>query len=739
MVLTLLSALVLAGPTGISRDEYGVPTAYGDTVEDAYFQAGRAVAQDRLWQMEMSRRIARGQMSEVFGPDSLASDRDALRMAYTEKEYQEQIKKLPKDIQQGFQAYADGINASISERTKAGTLPGGYAQYSFSPRTWTAIDSMAISVRLLRLFGTGGAGEIRNLALLKYLQGKLKGDQALDVVDDLAWFNEPSAPTTLADADDKQASSHLVFEAPIRAVTLAHLASLPQSSLLELAGAVRMASSDDQKLLAQDHQVFYKTGSYAALVAPKRATDGSTILMNGPQMGHSIPSVVHEMTIRSGNTEVTGMDVPGIPGVLIGSTSEIAWGFTSGVADIADIFVTPLQEGDAQKYVVDGASKPVQQIKFKINVKGQNPVEFVQERTQYGPVILRSNSGKCLYSQRSTQWMREYESMIFINRLASMSTPIGAYEISKRHTSSFNFFFATKSGQIGWRYCGLVPLRSPNVDPRFPILASKKNDWLGMIPEDKMPAQLNPREGLITNWNNKPVSWWPNWDTPAWGKFFHVTELNAALSKRDLSKADIKNAVSAIAKREDGYSPDFIALLEKGIKGKSLTNDQKRMADMILSYTGDLEPGSPKPVAMAKYMEALRNVMVLPVTGNFMSQSTFNTVTQPSFLIQAISGKSKFDFLKGATPEQMAYNALVNLTEANPDPSGWSYVPGSIRVTDQPSIPFINRGTYIQIVSYKDGRRTMETVLNPGVSEAGPFSQNQVPLAREFGYKPVPR
>ena len=101
-------------------------------------------------------------------------------------------------------------------------------------------------------------------------------------------------------------------------------------------------------------------------------------------------------------------------------------------------------------------------------------------------------------------------------------TPTDIAGALDKATVNFNCFYATSKGDVGYRYTGIVPMRSPSVDPRFPALASKENDWTGKWP---MPRVENPRSGLLANWNNKPVSWWPNSDTPVWGRIFRNTEL----------------------------------------------------------------------------------------------------------------------------------------------------------------------------------------------------------------------
>ena len=137
----LVTLIVLASQSDeIVRDGYGVPLVRASTVERAYFQFGRAVAQDRLWQMEMSRRLTRGRLAEVFGPSRLASDKAVIAKGYTDDELEAQFSALPKAVRVAFAQYAAGVNEVIQDRTSDGTLPPGYNSNGFSPEPWTTLD-----------------------------------------------------------------------------------------------------------------------------------------------------------------------------------------------------------------------------------------------------------------------------------------------------------------------------------------------------------------------------------------------------------------------------------------------------------------------------------------------------------------------------------------------------------------------------------------------------------------------
>ena len=186
-MLSAVLGLVLIQTSGsIERSPFGVPKIVAATPDRAFFLFGQAVAEDRLWQMELSRHVAQGRVSAILGQPGLASDRNILRRAYTQAELEKQFAALPENVKRSFRAYAEGVNTTINARKAGGTLPPGYADSGIQPEPWTPIDSCAIHVMLCRQFGAGGAGELRNLALYQYLLGRPIRDRVLDVLDDLA-------------------------------------------------------------------------------------------------------------------------------------------------------------------------------------------------------------------------------------------------------------------------------------------------------------------------------------------------------------------------------------------------------------------------------------------------------------------------------------------------------------------------------------------------------------------------
>ncbi len=726
----------------ITRDSYGVPHIKAATTSAAWKAAGYAVAQDRLLQMELSRRLARGRMAELLGPQYVGSDKEVLQTQYTDDELRSQVGHLSPALQEAYAQYADGVNEYIAEGHE---IEVGGKQVK--PEPWTIVDEAAIGVRLLQYFGRGGAGEIRNMAVLGYLQARpaVKG-HVLDVLDDVLWQNDPSSPTTVLPEDESP--NRPTLPTLTRATTERHLALLPKLTLFDLLPGLSLAQREKSTLLAEKVGAPFKVGSYCMVTNGKRSATGLPALLSGPQMGFSDPSVVHEMSIEAPGLNVVGMDVPGSPAIVVGHTRHIAWGITSGVADTDDIVFYP-KSGDGYSY--GGQARPLESHALPLRVIGGPDQTVVQNRTVDGMVVLStqphgSNPGY-VFARKTSYWMKELDSLEAIASLWAATNAREADAAAAKGTMSFNVFYETDHGDIGYRYAGLVPLRSSDLDPRFPTPGDPRYAWRGMIPTEQMPHVINPKGGLITNWNNKPVSWWPNLDTPVWGRIFRVDAIRRCLDKPKLDAQDFELAAWTIARTDETW-PFFAPYVNRAIEQLQDINahpgwsiDSGYAAFGISGFAGRLMDGSRQALVYKAFIDSLRKAIFLPSVGNFTSDQLFSTAVQPSIILAALEHRTKFDFLHGRNPDEIVRQSLIDAYHHVASQPGASpfYKAPAINVPGETPIPYSNRGTYIQVVEMTPDGPLGRNVLPPGVAQTGPHSRDQVPLSRAWVYKPMHR
>lgn len=702
----LASLIALTLQSNLIRGEYGVPIIRAANVAEAMELQGYATAQDRLWQMEMSRRGARSKLAEVLGSASLNADIEQAKQFYTEAELRAQFVRLPAAIQGWFKAYAKGVNRFVQE----GKLPPEYATNGFQPAPWTELDSAAVTIKLLQIFGRGGAGELRNLALYKFLeaQPKIKG-RAPDVFGDFAWQNDPNSVPTCPPEDDL-VKVKPTFPQPSPEITKAHLASLPPLGVFELLPGVRVVSLDESKRQSHLLKTPFKSGSYCVVVGKKKSTTGGALLLSGPQMGFTVPSIIHEVSLHGPGLDVAGMAVPGVPGVMVGATPNAAWGLTTGVADTEDIYLLNLRDKD------HWSEGTIRNVAFNIPVKGGEPKVIERRDTDYGQIVFEVGAKKVGFARKRAYEGRELQSYEAVAGLWTVQDRKGFEKSTARATMNFNCFIALKNGDIGWRYLGEVPSRPSGFDPRFPLPPVRKAEWDGMIPFDQMPHAWNPKRGYLANWNNKPAAWWPNLDTPAWGEAFRNRLLLTHLEEKKLSPDSLQKAVVGMATMAETY-PAFATLLRGTVldKWNGSYRDDPRMGQIF-----------------AKFIPALREELFLGVTGNLGSPDNFALVAQADVMLRALRGETSYDYLHGRKSGEVIATALDRAVAGAGDTI---FTPATLPVpAGIKPVPWRNRGTYIQIVEV--GKSGMN-VVTPGVAASGRYSSDQADLARVFGFKPM--
>jgi penicillin amidase len=703
----MLSALIaLTLQSGLTRGDYGVPIIRAANIAEAMELQGYATAQDRLWQMEMSRRGARSRLAEVLGAGALNSDIEQAKQFYTDAELRAQLVRLPASMQGWFKAYAKGVNRFIQE----GSLPAEYDKNGFKPEPWTEVDSAAITIKLLQTFGRGGAGELRNLALYKFLeaQSKIK-DRATEVFGDFAWQNDPNSVPTCPPEDDL-VKTKPSFPAPSPEITKAHLAALPPLGVFELLPGVRVVSLEETKRQSEVLKTPFKSGSYCVVVGKKKSTTGGALLLSGPQMGFTVPSIIHEVSLHAPDLDVAGMAVPGVPGVMVGATPNAAWGLTTGVADTEDIYLLNLKDKE------NWAEGAIRNVAFTIPVKGAESKTVERRDTDFGQIVFEVGAKKVGFARKRAYEGRELQSYEAVVGLWQVKDRKGFDKSVARATMNFNCFIALKNGDIGWRYLGDVPRRPSGFDPRFPLPPVRRAEWDGFIPFEQMPNAWNPKRGYLANWNNKPAAWWPNLDTPAWGEAFRNRLLLSQLEAKKLSPDSLQNAVVGMATMAETY-PAFASMFKGTILEK-----------WNGSYRDDPKLG----LVYSRFTSTLREELFLGVTGNLGSPDNFALVAQPDVMLRALRRETSYDYLLGRTAAQVVSTALDRAVALAGDNV---FVPATLPVPAEiKPVPWRNRGTYIQIVEV--GKMGMN-VVTPGVSTSGSHSSDQTDLARLFGFKPM--
>ncbi|MCI0423036.1 MAG: penicillin acylase family protein [Acidobacteria bacterium] len=726
----------------ILRDRFGVPHVFAADERTLFYGNGYAVAQDRLWQMERNRRDARGEMAEI-DPKALARDRDVRKLGYTDAERQRRFDQLAATHRLQIQAYIDGVNAWMAEAAAAGRLPQGYAQNKIKPAPFRAIDSVAISDLMSQRFGSGGGAELRNLRYLNKLKQKFGAAASQQIFDDLMWQNDPASPTTILDNVSQQtstSSSGASWIQPSPGFT---------ASDASLARAESSADLTRIREYAERNGLFSRWGSYAWVVAPGRSASGNAVLVGGPQMGFSTPQIAHEVHLSGAGLNIIGMGFAGIPGVLIGHNDQLAWTTTSGLTDMEDVFVEKLNPSNKYQYWFQGKWHDMERHTETIQVRDSKPEVVEVCRTVHGPILEWDDSEPVAYSLKRAFREKELETMRAISGFWRARTLEEFSASAKLIWLTHNFFVATVQGDIGYWHCGRPPLRAEGVDPRLPTTGTGEKEWKGVLSPEQTPQWVNPKQGFICNWNNKPVGYWNNGERPVWGAIFRVhriTHLLEARRKRTFEQIrDITVDIGLNDPNADYLKPHLL----KAISSAGMAKEQWRQVHELLdAWDNHAVEGSVAKTLFDEWLQSVREAIFADELRD-VDRDLFNTITQPSLILHVLEGKTasvpvRYDFLNGKSVTQVQLEALQtalqNLSaKRGAVPALWGHVQPAINFKPLPPIPSTNRGTYIQVVELSKPVIRSVSILPPGQSEdpQSPHFSDQRELAGNWKFKPM--
>ncbi len=477
--------LVIAGismPVEVFRDSLGVPQIYAATLEDALFAQGFLHASDRLWQIEMFRRVAQGRLSEIYGERTLATDR-FLRTLGMRRAGDATRAGLDEETLRHIRSYVNGLNAAIEEWR--GPRPPEFVLLGLEPEPFTVEDVLAIEkVMAWDLADYGGS-----LALA--------GARAALSDEDFALVRPGSAPwgaTILKDGEDQveprtQVGSTSPNPRIMVDARLLSLADIPEEALpfLEATNAVRASNS--------------------WVVGPDRSASGLPLLANDMHLGLSAPPIWYLAGIHAPGFDVVGMSLPGTPGVVAGHSAAVAWGFTNASLDDSDFFIERLDPEDDTRYLTPEGSEQFQTRVEEIFVKGRDePDRFEVRETRHGPIVtpVEGRFGTDLIAFQWIAHRPSHSARAFTNMARAQSVPEFIEALRDFDNPHQNIVFADTAGSFGYWMAGTIPVRAngkPNILP-MPGWTGDF-DWVGIVPFEDHPHVVNPARGFVATANNR--------------------------------------------------------------------------------------------------------------------------------------------------------------------------------------------------------------------------------------------
>jgi len=740
----------------IYRDDFGTPHIFAETNRGLFEAYGYTVAQDRLWQLELNRRAARGRLAEIFGPSTVNADRAVRITGYTDAELDAQFATLTSEEQEIFDAYLAGINRYIGEiaLNPLVKLPFEFHALGFFPQPWTRRDSIAFGVFMVRRFGEIGGRELTNLSLLDSLIAAHGPVNGFAIFNDVRWINDPDSPVTVP------TSGALGKRQKPGPLNNGQLVSTPKLDI----------SDDEARATWQSLGVPTKLGSYAWAVSAARSASGFAMLYGGPQMGFSVPEVLHEVQLNGGNGfNVAGMAFAGVPSVLIGRNDHVAWTSTTAIGDNVDHYIETTCNaggGPGSGYLFNGTCTPFELRVETINVRGASPVNQPVLRSTHGPVV--GSSGATLITQKRSHWQRELEAVhAFIG--FDRARNIQQFEAAvKLIPTSHNFIYADKNGNIAYWQAGQIPLRPAGFDARLPFPGNGSAEWPGGILP--IPTSINPAQGYLANWNNKPTVDYDNADNQILGKQFRNLDIIDRLATGVISLDDMRDIPKDIARvkalgRESRFlKPYLLAALNDvppahplGAQAKAIIEAWDGNAFSNAVSSTNLHSGE---VIFSTWLSLMLTNTFGDELGPRVSEASSNMLIHAlDFALTGDSGVPPTrDYFNGINPK-VVMSATFDQTLAilaaaqGANPAVWTGPRGSITFSHPllgaiASVPNSNRSTYGQIIVLSRPKISGESIFTLGQSgflqlvlpnsfAFDPHFMDQLGLYRNFEHKPM--
>jgi penicillin G amidase len=542
------------GETTINIDRDGIPTIDAKSERDLAFAVGFMHARDRLWQLEMHRRIGRGELAEILGPKALDTDK-FLRTLGIHRAARAQLANVPPEFQTVLQAYADGVNSYVTEAMTV--RPPEFVILGVQPGTWEPVDTVAWGVMMAYDLSGNWGNELLRLQMTARMPvsridellppqpgGKLPAHadygamyKALGVLPEkLAASSTPSlaARERVGVRATAKESSVATSVADSTAHTLALSRAAGEGAKAQSIGELLFLSQGTEGI-----------GSNNWVVNGSRTVSGKPLLANDPHLSLAAPAIWYFTRQKAPGIDVTGATLPGGPSVILGRTKGVAWGFTNTGPDVQDLYLEEINDkGEAR--TPDGWAKLATRVEtFK--VKGEPDAKITVRESRHGPIISdvhapsanAINSKKFAIAMRWTALDADNASVLAAPRMNKAQTVAELKEALRSFSApQQNVVMADTLGNTAFIAPGRVPIRKPENDINGLAPSpgwDAKYDWAGFLTFDQMPQQTVDTFLATANQrihgNEYPHFISGEWAHP--GRKVRIEELLAARPKHD--------------------------------------------------------------------------------------------------------------------------------------------------------------------------------------------------------------
>lgn len=590
----------LASDVTISRDQNGVPHIRGKKIEDIMMGLGFAHAQDRLWQMEINRRLGSGRMAEIFGQAALPVDKFFRTLGFKGKA-ETAYNTLPDSAKSILMAYAEGVNAYLA--TRKGALPIEFITAGINPEPWHPVHSMTWAKMMSYDLGGNMRHELARADLMQQISPKQVAELYPVYPGEAEEFPLPDLSEILKDLPIKQLAA-----------------------------------------LSPTNPAGY--GSNNWVVSGERTKSGKPLLANDPHLMLNTPSIWYmahlQLVKQDGSTSnLLGTSFAGAPMIVLGRNDTIAWGVTNTAPDVQDLFIEKIMDSEGKSYLTPDGPANFTLREEIIKIKGADDLHLTVRESRHGPVMSD------IYRQLdlgedyvlALQWtalMDTDTSIMFGSSLFEAKT----FEDFKTAGQSYvgpqqNMVFANIDGEIGFYTPALVPVRHKDnkIQGRIPSPGwDALYDWQGMIPYNELPTRYNPAENMVVTANQKITQGdYPHYITRDWSLPYRSGRIEKLIRSTD--KHDIKS-MAAIqfdigSDMVEEIKPLMLSLLEES---NGLIADDIRQA--LSDWDDRMTLDGPAPIIFATWWRHLAKEIYSDELGDKFKR--YNR-QRPSFIKNALN------------------------------------------------------------------------------------------------------
>jgi len=569
----------------VFRDGYAIPHVYAENEADLYRAVGFVMAQDRLWQLDLLRRVTQGRLSEIFGSAMVGTDHLMRALRIPEKS-EKLIGTVSPEIRTAFEAFADGVNHYMENYP----LPPEYKVLGYAPDPWEPVHSINLIGYMSWDLISGWETEL----LMDKVSKEVNREKMSDLIPGMK--NHPAA----------------VF---------------PETGIPE-GFAESSVLAGNEKLKELGLEIFHGSNNWA--VAGQKSQSGKPLLANDMHLGFFTPGIWYQMhQVVKGKLNVTGLVLPGQPFVIAGHNDSIAWGMTNVMVDDLDFYEETLND-DTTEYFFDGEWESLVIKDEEIAVKGEKSVVRRIRFTHRGPLVseLKNIQDKAI----SIRWIgngmsNELRTVYLLNRAANWKDFREAVKTFK--AVSQHIVYADVKGNIGLQTCAGVPIREGSGIQVYPG-DSSRYDWQGLVPFEQLPYEYNPERGYVSSANNKTVPEDYPWYISHWfatpDRISRIREMLEAKEKLDIAgfqamQGDLNSALV------DRMMPHFLPAL----KNHPAWNATEQAAlELLATWDGNLS----KESQATSLFEILYRKVPENLIRDDLSEETFNQLKTSRMILE---------------------------------------------------------------------------------------------------------